>query len=88
MKVVFADDFWWDQVDGYAHVFRLVHRGVQVEVLDVAASHFRIGGGEYTVDEAFCGGDVGSGGAGVAGVVDEITPNGESCLFHFLFHWA
>jgi hypothetical protein len=44
-KLVFLDDFRWNEVDRDPHVLRSFHGRVEIEVFDVAARHSHIGRG-------------------------------------------
>jgi len=71
--VVFDDDLVRDDLESEAHVFRIGHRSVEVEVGQVNAEEHGARCADGGVDEEFGGEKVRSGGALVAGKVDDIT---------------
>ncbi len=72
-EVVFFDDLVRDEFESEAHVFRIIHWRVEVEVGQVNAQEYRARCADCGVDEEFGGEKVRSGGALVAGKVDEIA---------------
>ncbi len=60
-----------------AHVFRIGHRSVKVEVGQVNAEEHSARGADCGVDEEFCGEKIRSGSALIAGKVDEVTADSE-----------
>ena len=60
-KVVLGQDAVWNVAKGNAHVFEVFHWSIQVEVGDVDRHEACVRGRYDTVEEAFCGGDVGGG---------------------------
>ena len=76
-EVVFYDDLLRDDVKSEAHVFRIGHWGVEVEVGQVNAEEHGTRCTYPGVDEEFGSEKVCSWSARVAGEVDEITANRE-----------
>jgi hypothetical protein len=72
-EVAFDDDLVRDDLESEAHVFRISHRSVEVVVGQVNAEEHGAWCADGGVDEEFGGEKVCSGGALVAGRVDEIT---------------
>ena len=87
VEVILLDDFFGNE--GYVnfHVFGSIKRCVEIEVLYVPTHHSSISGGDDGVCVGFKCCEVGRGRAGVARVFDEISANGESRSFFFLFVW-
>ena len=73
LEVVFYDDFFRDDVESEAHVFRIGHRSVEVEVGQVNIKEHGAWCADGGVDEEFGGEKVRSGGACVSGKINEIT---------------
>ena len=57
VKVVLGDDFFGDDVDWEAHVFKVGEWGAVVEIFDVYASKNAVGGGDGAVEDYFDCGD-------------------------------
>jgi hypothetical protein len=72
-EVVFYDDFFRDDVESEAHVFRIGHWSVEVEVGQVNIEEHGAWCADGGVDEEFGGEKVRSGGARVSGKINEIT---------------
>ena len=83
-EVVFYDDLLRDDVALEAHVFRIGHQGVEVEVGQVNAEEHGALCTYPGVDEEFGSEKVCSGRALVAGEVNEITANHESSAIDLL----
>ena len=77
-EIIFIDKFLRDVSKFDAHVFRTVHRGHKVEVLDVKACTFRITSREDTVNDQFDKVEGCCGSAYVARVADAIATNRDS----------
>jgi len=73
LEVVFYDDFFRDDVESEAHVFRIGHRSVKVEVGQVNAKEHGARCADGGVDEEFGSEKVRGGGARVSGKINEIT---------------
>ena len=83
-EIVFYDDLFRDDVKLEAHVFRIGHQGVEVEVGQVDAKEHGARCAYRGVDEEFGGEEVCSGSALVAGEVNEISANRESSAIDLL----
>ncbi len=83
-EIVFYDDLFRDDVKLEAHVFRIGHQGVEVEVGQVDAKEHGTRCAYRGVDEEFGGEEVRSGSALVAREVDEISANRESSAIDLL----
>ncbi len=77
-EVAVDDDLFGDDVLSEAHVFRIGHRSVEVEVGQVNAEEHGARGADCGVDEEFGGEKIRSGSALIAGKVDEVTADSES----------
>jgi len=77
-KVVVFHDGIRDDADGDMHVLVVVHRGAEVEVLDIACHIPCFRSGENAVEVNLEGGLVSCFGADVAAIVDLIATNGEA----------
>ena len=77
MELVEIHDGIGDDASGNAHVFKVLHRCVEVKVLEVPGHEASIGGGDDTVEEAFDSGEVGSFRGDSTRVVNTVTPAGE-----------
>ena len=71
-----------------AHVFRIGHRTVEVEVGQVNAEEDGTRGADCGVDEEFGGEKIRSGSALIAGKVNEVTADSESSAVDLLLLWA
>ena len=69
-EFVVLDGFRWYVGDADTHVFIAIHLSVDVEVGNVSSDHACIWGGYTAGEEKFGGGDVGSSGADITGVVN------------------
>jgi len=84
LEVVFDDDLFGDDVESEAHVFRIGHRSVEVEVGQINAEEHGSRGADGGVDEEFGGEEIRSGNALIAGKVNEVTANSESSAVDLL----
>jgi hypothetical protein len=83
-EVVFDGDFFGDDVESEAHVFRFGHRSVEVEVGEVNAEEHGSRGADGGVDEEFGSEEIRSRSALIAGKVNEVTANSESSAVDLL----
>jgi len=85
VQVVLLHDDCRDVFDGDSHVFVSCHRRVEIEILDIDRHEFCSWCTNDAVEQAFDGGEVGSGCADFAVVYDAITADGEAYAFGFGF---
>ena len=78
VELVEIHDGIGDDASGNAHVFKALHRCVEVKVLEIPGHEASIGGGDDTVEEAFDSGEVGGFRGYSTRVVNTVTPAGES----------
>ena len=69
------------------HILVPLHRGVEIEILDVHCHVSGVRGGDDAIEVAFDCGEVGSGRADWARVVDEISSSGASYSSRVGFVW-
>jgi hypothetical protein len=87
-KVVMDNNFVRDDVNTETHVFRVWHRGVEVEIGEVDAQKLGPRGTDGGVDEEFGRGEISGWCALVAWIVDAIAANGEPNAMFLLFLWS
>jgi hypothetical protein len=87
-KLVVLHDGVGDDVQGDAHVLVLLHRSVEVEVLQVAGHEASVWCGDGAVEEDLDGGDVCGFGVDLAGVINPIATYGEANASWVRFFWA
>lgn len=85
VEVVLFHHAFRDGPCGDAHVFVVCHWGVQVKVGDVKTVVGGALGGECAVDDHFGCGHISGRSADIAGVIDEVAPNGEAYAVGFSF---
>ncbi len=70
------------------HIFRMVHRHVQVEISDVHAHELCIVSRDNTVPYKFSRSNVSCAGCNVARIIDQVASDSESSAFWFCFLWS
>ena len=78
-ETILCDKVRWQATELELHVFVARHRRVEVEILDTNRHEPCTGRGDDTVKEKLDGEKVNSGRTAIAGVVDSVAADGETC---------
>ena len=83
--MIFLDDIFWEQLEFHSKILVPFHRGAKVEILDVNGHEFCVGCRYDAVEEELDCEEIRSRSSTVAGEVDQIASNRDSCaVFVFL----
>ena len=83
--MVCDDDLLGDDVQSEAHVLRIGHRRVEIKIREVHSDEDGARRADGGVEEQFDGGEVRGWGRLVAGIINAVAADGESCAMLLLF---
>ena len=87
-QFVFFHDGVWDDGDGDAHVFVLLHGSVKIKVLQIGSHELGIGGGDHTIEKDFDGSEIGGLGADITIILDAVAADSEAYMARVWFFRA
>ena len=88
IQVITAHDVRGNIVNADAHVFKLIHGGVEIEIFDVGCAKFGVGSRDDAVEKAFDSSEVRSLRVYVTGIFNSIATHCEANAFGDCFAWT